>query len=142
MAEWLHAIINLMWTTGEVPTDWKKAVVVLIHKKGNKMICSNYRGIGLLSMPSKVYTRILDGMVRSRMESKVMEVQGGFRWGRSCIDQVITIRQLSEKVLRRMSRRQYIACVNLEKSYDKMCREKIWCVLREYGVKGNLMKAI
>ena len=79
VAEWLHTIINLMWTTGEVPADWKKAVIVPIHKKGNKMICSNYRGISLLSIPSKVYTRILDGMIRSRTESKVMEVQGGFR---------------------------------------------------------------
>ena len=32
------------------------------------MICGNYRGISLLSIPSKVYTRILDGMVRSRTE--------------------------------------------------------------------------
>ena len=31
-------------------------------------------------------------------EYKVMEIQSGFRWGRSCIDQVLTIRQLSEKV--------------------------------------------
>ena len=28
-----------------------------------------------------------------------MEMQGGFRWGRSCIDQVFTVRQLSENVL-------------------------------------------
>ena len=94
MTEWLHTIINLMWTTGEVPADWEKAVIVLIQKKGNKMICSSNRGIRLLSIPSKVYTRSLDGMVRSRTESKVMELQGGFRRGRSCIDQVFTIRQL------------------------------------------------
>ena len=35
-------------------------------------------------------------MVRSRTESKVMEVQGSFKWGRSCIDHVFTIRQLSK----------------------------------------------
>ena len=70
----MHTIINLIWTTEEVPADWKKAVIVLIHKKGNKVICSNYRRISLLSIPSKVYTRILDGRVRSRTESKVMGV--------------------------------------------------------------------
>ena len=31
---------------------------------------------------------------------------------------------------------------NLKKTFDKVCREKLWCVLDEYGVKGNLMKAI
>ena len=35
-----------------------------------------------------------------------------------------------------------VACVDLEKAYDKGCREKLRCVLGEYGVKGNLMKAI
>ena len=77
VAKWLHRIVNLMWTTGEVPADWTKAVIVPIHKKGNKMICSNYRGISLLSIPCKVYTRILDGRVRSITETKAMEVQGG-----------------------------------------------------------------
>lgn len=33
VAEWLQAIINLMWTKEEVPADWKKAVIVPIHKK-------------------------------------------------------------------------------------------------------------
>ena len=35
-----------------------------------------------------------------------------------------------------------VACVDFVKAYDKVCREKIWCVLGEYRVKGNLMKAI
>ena len=59
--------------------DWKKAVIVPLHKKGSKMACSNYRGISLLSIPSKVYARILDSRVRSKTESKVLEVQGAFR---------------------------------------------------------------
>ena len=141
VAKWLHRIVNLMWTTGEVPVDWTKAVIVPIHKKGNKMICSNYRGISLLSIPCKVYTRILDGRVRRITENKVMEVQGGFRQGRSCVDQVFTIRQLSEKVLEKNGQ-MAVACVDLVKAYDNVCRGKLWQVLDEFGVKRNLMKAI
>ena len=58
VAEWLHTIINPIWTTGEVPADWKKVVIVLIHRKGNKVISSNYRRISLLSIPSKGYTSL------------------------------------------------------------------------------------
>ena len=89
------------------------------------MICSNYRGISLLSIPCKVYTRILDGRVRSITESKVMEVQGGFRRGRSCVDQVFMIRQLSEKVLEKNGQ-MAVACADLEKAYDNVCRGKLW----------------
>ena len=33
IAEWLHATVNLMWTKGEVPDEWRKAIIVPIHKK-------------------------------------------------------------------------------------------------------------
>ena len=70
--------------------DWRRAIIVPLHKKGSKLACSNYRGISLLSIPSKVYAKILDSRLRSRTESMVMEVQGGFKSGRSCVDQIFT----------------------------------------------------
>ena len=95
------------------------------------MLCSNYRGISLLSIPCKVYTRILDTRMRSRTESKVIEVQDGFRCRRGCVDQAFTIRQLSEKLLEK-NRQMTVVCVDLEKAYDKVCSKKLWYVLDEY----------
>ncbi len=114
--------------------------MVPLHKKGSKMTCSNYRGISLLSVPSKVYTRIKDSRVRSKTESKVMEVQGGFRRGRSCVDWIFTIRQLSEKVLEK-NKQMVMACIDLGKVYDTVCRDRLWQVLERYGIQGGLMRA-
>ena len=75
------------------------------------------------------------------MESKVMEVQGGFRRGRSCVDQMFTIRQLSEKVLEK-NKQMVMACIDLEKAYDSVCRDRLWQVLEHYGIRGGLMRAI
>ena len=75
--------------------DWKRAIIVPLHKKGSKLACSNYRGINLLSILSKVYAKILDSRLGSRTENMVMEVQGVFKSGRICVDQIFTIRQLS-----------------------------------------------
>ena len=63
------------------------------------------------------YTRILDGQ------------------GRSCVDQIFTVGQLSENILEK-NREMTVACMDLEKAYDKVCRDKLWCVhvLDEYGV--------
>ena len=33
-AEWLHRVIEVTWAKGEVANDWKKAVIVPLHKKG------------------------------------------------------------------------------------------------------------
>ena len=78
VGEWLHLVIQLMCKRGEVlgVEDWRRAIIVPLYKKSNKMACSNYRGISLLSVPSKVYGKILDSRLRSRTENKVMEVQG------------------------------------------------------------------
>ena len=52
----------------------------------------------LLSIPSKVYARILDERTRRMTEIMyVLEATGGFRKRRSCRDKLFTVRQLSEK---------------------------------------------
>ena len=51
--DWLHSLINLMWSEGEVPADWRKAVIVPIHKKRSKMLCNTYRGIACSVYPAK-----------------------------------------------------------------------------------------
>ena len=141
VAEWLHRVIKLAWTKGEVVKDWRKADIVPLHKKGSKTLCSNYRGISLLSIPSKVYARILDSRVRRKTEGEVMEVQGGFRQGRGCGDQIFTIRQLSEKVLEK-NKQMVIACIDLERAYDKVSRDRLWQVLESYGIQEGLLRAI
>ncbi len=80
-------ICDLAWRQGEVPDQWKKAVIVPLHEgKGNKEECNNYRGISLLSMPGKIYGRILTERLMQVTEKKVGDEQGGFRKGKSCVD--------------------------------------------------------
>ena len=86
VVKWQYMIVNIAWATGEVPEDWKRAVIIPQHKKGSKAMCSNYRGISLLSVPGKVYARIVDNRVKQKTEGMILEVQGGFRKGLSCID--------------------------------------------------------
>ena len=36
----------------------------------------------------------------------------------------------------------YAVYVDLEKAYDKVCREELWDVLQTYGVSGDLLRVI
>ena len=137
----MHSIVNVAWKAGYVPEDWRKALVIPVHKKGSKIQCTNYRGISLLSIPGKVYARILDNMVRGITEAMVVEEQGAFRNKRSCVDQMFTVRQLGEKIIEK-NKRMVKVCVDLEKAYNRVDREMLWQVLESYAVGGRLGRAV
>ena len=59
-----------IWTTNEIPRDWNKGVIIKIPKKGDLQNCDNWRGITLLSMPSKIFCRIL----LNRIEGLLMSI--------------------------------------------------------------------
>ena len=50
----LHRLTTLIWRQGNVPQQWKDAVITVLHKKGDKTECGNYRGISLVSHVGKV----------------------------------------------------------------------------------------
>jgi len=141
IVEWLTAICNTVWRLGVTPREWRRAVIIPIHKKGNRRDCKNYRGISLLSVPGKVFARILNDRMRCKTEGKIMEEQVGFRPGRGCTENVFVIRQLGEKMLER-GKKLYAAFLDLEKAYDRVWREGLWRALEQYGVEGRLLRAI
>ena len=53
-------ICDLAWRQRKKTDEWKKAIIVHLHKgKGSKDECNNYRVITLFNVRVKVYGRIL-----------------------------------------------------------------------------------
>ena len=44
----IHILINSIWSKEELIQDWEQSIIEPICKKGDKINCSNYRGISLL----------------------------------------------------------------------------------------------
>jgi succinyl-CoA synthetase beta subunit len=55
----LHQLIAKIWITETIPEEWYLSIVCPIHKKDDVMVCSNYRGISLLSIAYKIFSNIL-----------------------------------------------------------------------------------
>ena len=68
---WFLELCLGFWSGGEIPDDWGKDLMCPIYKKGDKTICSNYRGISLMPHPLKVYERMLEGALRECIEEKL-----------------------------------------------------------------------
>uniref|UniRef100_A0A3B3ZSF9 Uncharacterized protein n=1 Tax=Periophthalmus magnuspinnatus TaxID=409849 RepID=A0A3B3ZSF9_9GOBI len=84
---WLTSLGNIAWWSGTVPLDWQTGVVVLLYQKGDWRVCSNYRGITLLSLSGKVHSRILERRIRPIVEPRIQEEQCCFHPGRRTLDQ-------------------------------------------------------
>jgi hypothetical protein len=90
----IHKLINYIWNKEEMPDQWKKSIILPIHRKGDKSDCSNYRGISLLRTSYKILTSIL----LSRLSPYIYEIIGDHqRWfphNRSTTNQILRICKL------------------------------------------------
>jgi hypothetical protein len=93
----LYQLIIKIWEKEELPENWKMVNYIPIHKKGDKTLSQNYRGIALLMVVYKIFTKILAGRMTLYMEEAVGDYQHGFQKNRSMIDQIFAVRQILEK---------------------------------------------
>ena len=64
-----------------------------------------------------------------------------FRKGRSCIDQICTLRQILEQS-QEWNASFYAVFVDFEKAFDSLHRESLWRILRHYGFPEKLVNVI
>ena len=48
-----------IWVEEQLPEEWKRSVIIPIHKKKDKHLCDNYRGISLLCHSQKLLASVI-----------------------------------------------------------------------------------
>ncbi|BDA51414.1 RNA-directed DNA polymerase from mobile element jockey [Coccomyxa sp. Obi] len=140
-ARWLHHVISVAWDSGEAPSDWKKALLVPVLKKGDTTKLDNYRGISLLSIAGKVYALLLQTRLEKWAETILSETQSGFRAGRGCTDAIFCLKLLYERALRKQ-KPVYTCFIDLSKAYDSADRQLAWQILRSRGAPTKVVDLI
>ena len=132
---------STIWEREELSYEWKRAVIVPLHKKKDELDCANYRGISLLCQSSKIFSSIILQRIKTRTEEILSEAQAGFRRDRSTIDQIFTLRQLAEKY-EEFGKELYVCYIDFRKAFDSIWRKGLWNVMRHLGYPEKIVKIL
>ena len=129
----IHYLVELfieIFKSGSYASEWTKAFIQPIHKKGDTTNPDNYRGISLLSCVSKLYTSVINSRLTQWAEDSdvLSEAQAGFRKDYSTVDHIFTLHAMVSKHLKK-NKRLYAAFVDFRKAFDTVKRNVLWNVL-------------
>jgi hypothetical protein len=76
----LSLLYSSFMSVGQVPTDWKRAIVVPIHKSGTASSPANYRPISLTSVFCKLMERVISRQITNYLPQHglISQHQHGF----------------------------------------------------------------
>ena len=128
---------------GEVPQQWKNAIIMVLHKKKDRTECGNYRGISLVAHAGKILLKIIARRLSEYCERVgiLPEEQSGFRPNRSTTDMMFVIRRLQE-LARKKRIPLHVCFIDLTKAHDSVDRTFLSTVLARYGVPQNMISVI
>ena len=139
--EKLEELYGMIWEREEIPEDWKKGKIITIPKKGDTSRCDNWRGITLLSVPGKIFSKIIMNRLKEEIDKRLRKEQAGFRHGRSCTDQIFIIRNIIEQC-NEWRRSIYVNFIDFEKAFDSLHQDTLWRILEKYGIPTKVIRLI
>ena len=134
----LCMIFNKSLQLGSLPSDWKLANVVPVHKKGAKDHVENYRPISPLPIVSKVFERFVLNNIKDHLYHVISPKQHGFvledRASPTCLRLFCHIGSLLDS-----GSRVDTIYLDMSKAFDKVSHRRLVHKLIPAGFRGKLL---
>ena len=127
---------------GKFPKIRKKANVVLMHKKEDKMLVKIFRPISLFPIFGKMFERVICSSLFNYFQSNRLFTpsQSGFLPGDSCIAQLLSIiHEIQTAFDENPTVDVRGVFLDISKAFDKVWHDEIIFKLKSYGVEGKLL---
>ena len=142
LAPVLCKLFNKSLSSGVCPSDWKKADVFPVPKKGDRSIASNYRPISITSVICKVMESLINEKILSFLESDLInffsDQQYGFRKKRSTGD---LLSYISHSWSSAMDKGGVAAVISLDisKAFDRVWHPCLINKLHHAGIHSSII---
>ena len=136
--------MNLIFSSGNYPSNWSRNSLVVIYKGGAKNDPDNYRGISNSSCLSKLCSTVLylRALEVNESFSFINDKQIGLLKGNRTSDHILLIDTIIYDIVHKCKQRLFVAFIDLKKAYDKVNRHALLCKLRSKGFSGKFLNII
>lgn len=124
-----------------IPSIWKTAIVVPIHKKGSMHLPSNYRPVSLTCILCKVYEKFIRTHILNFIKDRIISSQHGFVQGKSTLSNLLeTIDVLNEF----LSNDNYadILYLDFSKAFDSVSHYRLLIKMEALGISTNMLNIV
>jgi hypothetical protein len=137
----LTTLLNRCVYEESIPSVWKSAVVVPIHKKGSVHLPGNYRSVSLTCILCKLYETAIRDHILTYVIGIITDKQHGFLPGKSCLSNLL---ETLDKANEYMSEGN---CVDLfyfdfSKAFDTVSHYRLLVKLEAMGFSKNMLNII
>ena len=138
LAKPLAILFAKSFSSGQLPEDWKSAVVSPIHKAGTRLLADNFRPVSLTSSVCKLMERFVrKSIVAHLLSNRLLNVsQFGFIQGRSCELQLIKYLDFLTRIVDDGDSADVIY-LDFRKAFDRVPHRRLLEKLSAYGIQGN-----
>ena len=137
----IHELFSLVWMHGCVPEKWRTATIHPVHKKGLLTDIGNYRPICLTESLRKLFEKSVRQEINRHIEPLNI-IQGGFRSGRSTVDQVTCLHAAIQERTRTLKKAPILCFLDITAAYDSVDRSLLWSRLHANNCPGNVIKVL
>ena len=145
LRSYLTEIIRSVWLSGTIPSEWKKACTILIHKKGETNDPSNFRPITLESVPLKVFTSCLRNAIFSFLSNNNLidhQIQKGFTSKLSgTLEHTAQMANIIKKA-KTKQRSLIITLLDLKNAFGEVHHNLIQEVLRYHHIPDHMQSLV
>ena len=106
----LQSILEDVWNEMVIPKEWTTGLIIKLPKKGDLSNCNNWRGITLLSLTSKIMSRIIHKRLLNALDETL---------------RIFTLRQILEQS-HEFNSPVYANFVDFRKAFDSIHRDSLY----------------
>ena len=137
----LQLLFNEIYGTGIYPAQWSSGIIVPIYMKGNSEDPSNYRGITLTSVMSKLFTHYAESINQCLVRRIRYTITGSIcpQKGYNTTEATFVFNTTLSFYIETF-RHSCCGFIDFSKEFDEIDRETLYGKLKQCNISSNFFK--